>query len=404
MRSTLVLVRKHVLHHWVRSGLTMAALTLALFLLCFVVSIVTTLNAAVTSAASTRLVVQSAVSLFVNLPLAYQEKIAGVPGVEAVTTFQWFGGYYQENEQMFAQFGVDHDRFFDMYAKDVRLLEGPDGTTGEAAAEAVVAAMAADRRACVIGDRLAEEKGWEVGDTVPLLARIFTKSDGSAWDFNVVGIYEPLKANVDDRTLFFRYDYLKETIVSEGVPEDQFGTGVYMVNLTDSADPAAVSEAIDGFFENGPQRTQTTTEAAFQSIFVAMLGNVPVFMGSIGGAIVFAVMFSVVNTMLMAARQRRGEAGILKALGFSNGVVARLLVAESLFLCLLGGGAGIALALLSQEPVRDILGANLPGYAVEWSTVGLAAGVTVALGLLAGVAPAVGMSRLPPAEALRSEG
>jgi putative ABC transport system permease protein len=390
------------MHHWVRSALTMAALTLAMFLLCFVISIVTTLDRAVNSEATQRLVVQSAVSLFVNLPLSYQEKITSIPGVEDVTVLQWFGGYFKEDEQPFAQFGMDHDRFLDMYAKDMRIAEGPGGITGEAALEAVQQALSADRRAAIIGPGLARENGWKVGDTVPLIAKIFTKGDGSAWEFDIVGIYEPLKSNFDARQMFFRFDYLRETLEAEGLVDDM-GTGVYMVNLLPTADPGAVSHSIDALFENGPQRTKTSTEAVFQSFFIAMLGNVPVFMGAIGGAIVFAVLFSVVNTMLMAGRQRRAEAGILKALGFSNGVVARLLVYESLVLCVLGGGLGIGISAFLAEPVKWALGGALPGYTVEPSTLLLAGGVTVLVGLVAGIGPALGLGRLQPAQALRSE-
>ncbi len=403
MRSSLVLVRKHLAHHWARSGLTIAALTLAIFLLCFVVSIVTTLDRAVNESATQRLVVQSAVSLFVNLPLGYQEKIANLPGVDEVTVFQWFGGYYQEDETPFAQFGVDHDRFLDMYAKDMRLVDGPTPAPGETLQDAVERAMAGDRRAAIIGTGLVEEKGWEVGDTVPILPRIFTKQDRSAWDFDIVAVYEPLKSNFDPRQMFFRFDYLKETLEAAGMTDDM-GTGVYMVNIEPSADPGAVSASIDALFENGPQRTKTSTEAAFQSFFVAMLGNVPAFMGSIGGAIVFAVLFSVVNTMLMAGRQRRGEAGILKALGFTDGSVARLLLVESMVLCTLGGGLGIALAATSQEGVRAAFSGNLPNYAVDPSTLALAAVVTLVVGVAAGLGPAVGLGRLQPADALRSEG
>ena len=402
MRSSLILVRKHLMAHWVRSGLTVVAMSLALFLLCFVTSIVTTLESVVDAASSRRLVVQSAVSLFVNLPLGYQEKISGVPGVEEVTKFQWFGGYFQEEEQPFAQFGVDHERMFEMYAEDMAIVEGPGGVTGDAARDAALSAMASDRRAAIIGMGLVREKGWAVGDTVPVLPKIFVKSDGSAWDFNIVGLYEPLRSNVDDRTLYFRFDYLQETLVAEGA--EDLGTGVYMVNLTGSADPAAIIEDIDGLFTNGPQRTKTTTEAAFQSFFVAMLGDVPAFMGSIGGAIVFAVLFSVVNTMLMAGRQRRSETGILKALGFSNGTVGRLLIIEALTLSLLGGGIGLALAKLTELPLSWALGAFMPGYAVAWSTIGLGVTVTVVVGLIAGIGPALGLSRLKPVDALRSEG
>ncbi|MDG2149549.1 MAG: ABC transporter permease [Planctomycetota bacterium] len=402
MRSSRVLVRKHLLQHWVRSGLTVAAITLAMFLLCSVISIVTTLDRAVNSEATQRLVVQSAVSLFVNLPLGYQEKIVAVPGVEDVTVFQWFGGYFKEDEQPFAQFAVDHENFLHMYAKDMRVAEGPRGVTGDSALEAVQAAMNADRRAAIIGPDLARENNWKVGDTVPIIAKIFTKQDRSAWEFDIVGIYEPLKSNFDPRQMFFRFDYLRETLEAEGMVDDM-GTGVYMVNLEATADPGLVSQAIDGLFENGPQRTKTATEAVFQSFFIAMLGNVPAFMGAIGGAIVFAVLFSVVNTMLMAGRQRRGEAGILKALGFSNACVARLLLYESLVLCLTGGALGIGIAALFEEPVRWAVGGALPGYTVEPSTLLLAVGVTLVVGVVAGIGPALGLGRLQPADALRSE-
>ena len=127
MRSSLILVRKHLMAHWVRSGLTVVAMSLALFLLCFVTSIVTTLESVVDAASSRRLVVQSAVSLFVNLPLGYQEKISGVPGVEEVTKFQWFGGYFQEEEQPFAQFGVDHERMFECTPRTWPSSKAPAG-------------------------------------------------------------------------------------------------------------------------------------------------------------------------------------------------------------------------------------------------------------------------------------
>jgi putative ABC transport system permease protein len=397
------LVRKHLADHWVRSGLTMAALSLALFLFCFVTSIVTTLDRAISSAAANRLVVQSAVSLFVDLPLDYQPKINAVPGVEDTSKMQWFGGYHQDESQFFAQFAVDHERFFEMYAKDISITEGPNGETGEAARDAALAALAAERRGTIVGSGLMSQFDWQMGQTVPIEAKIFPKPDGSAWDFVIVGVYEPIKTNVDNRTLWFRWDYFLETITgAEGFGD--LGTGVFMVNMEPGADAAAVTSSIDALFANGPQKTVTTTEQAFQATFVAMLGSLPEYMQSIGGAIVFAVLFSVVNTMLLAARQRTRSSGILKALGFSNAALARLFFAESLFLSVLGGGAGVAFAKLSEQSMRQTLGPNMPGYGVEWSTIALGIGIAVFVGIVAGLGPAWNASRLRPVDALRSEG
>jgi putative ABC transport system permease protein len=400
-----ILARRHLRVHWARTGLTVAALVVALYLFCFLVSLVTTLDASVKSAASNRVITQSAVSLFVVLPLDYQPKIHAIPGVGEVTKFTWFGGYYQDRDNFLAEFAVDHEIFFDMYRPEIEIVEGPGGVTGPAARQAVIDAMKADRRACVVGAGLAADEDFRfaVGQTLPLIPTIYPKVDDSAWEFTIVGIYKPLKGNMDDRTMWFRHDYLTETLLA-GEANGPHGVSTYAINLDPGADPGQVIDDIDALFANGPQRTMTTTEAAFQAAFVSMMGNLPFFVGTIGGAVVFAVMFSVVNTMLMSARQRTHEMGILKALGYSDGSLGLLLLGESLMLALMGGGLGVLLAHLTAELMRSGFGAYLPTYAVLPSTLLIGLAITMGIGLIAGIAPALAARRLAPTAALRSEG
>ncbi len=409
MRTPWRLVPRHLRAHWVRTGLTAAAMMVAVFLLCFLMSIVTVLEKAVSESSANRVVPQSAVSLFVELPLDYHGKIAAVPGVENVAKFQWFGGYYRTPEDFFAQFAVSHEVFFDMYERDMRLVEGPNGPVGASGLSAdevsaqVIQAMSDNRRAAIVGQGLIRDFEWKVGDLIPMQSVFVPKADGSAWEFEVVGVYEPLKANFDDRTMFFRWDYYEETCNNAGdMPAT--GVGTYSVTIEEGYESGEVAARIDALFANGPQRTWTPTEAVFQATFVAMLGNVPLFVSTIGGAVAFAIFFSVVNTMLMAARQRSSEAGILKALGFRNGVMGRLMLAESILLSLVGGGLGVSLAIATQEPFRQMLGAMLPQYAVLNETAMIALGVSLLIGVIAGIGPAVTLSRLKVTDALRSEG
>src|SRR5215831_6860284 len=85
------LVRRNLLKHKVRSGLTIGSLIVAILLLCVLQSLVVALTAGVRGAKRDRLIVQSAVSLFVGLPLNYSEKLAKVEGVKNLCKFQWFG-------------------------------------------------------------------------------------------------------------------------------------------------------------------------------------------------------------------------------------------------------------------------------------------------------------------------
>ncbi len=380
------LIRRSLLRHKVRTLLTIGSLAVAIFLLCFLRSLVTTLEAGVASAEQQRLWVQSAVSLYVDFPLSYQGKIDGVEGVRRTCKFQWFGGYYRDRDNFFAQFAVDPGRLFEMW---------PEATIIAGSREAFLA----DKRACIIGDGLAKQFGWKVGDTVPITGVIFQKADRSAWEFQVAAIYAPAKATLDNRTLYFHWDLLEKTMEDETGQAP--GVGVIVIETEPGANPTAVMATVDGLFENGPQRVQTTTEAEWNRQFVSMVGNVPRLVGYIGLGVLLAILLASVNTMLMQAREQLREIGVMKALGFSDGATALLLLLQALLLVGTGGGLGIVAAYLSQEGIGTMLGPNFPGYAVVPLTFGGAVGVTLVLGLLAGAVPARMAERTKTAEAMR---
>jgi hypothetical protein len=94
--SLLKLVHRNLWRHPVRTCLTFGFSALALFLFVFLTSVVTTLDAATKAAATNRIAVQSAASLYVYMPESYRPKIEQVPGVESTCPWVWFGGYYQD--------------------------------------------------------------------------------------------------------------------------------------------------------------------------------------------------------------------------------------------------------------------------------------------------------------------
>jgi putative ABC transport system permease protein len=124
---------------------------------------------------------------------------------------------------------------------------------------------------------------------------------------------------------------------------------------------------------------------------VAALGSISLLVGAVG---IFTI-------MTIAVRERTAEVGLLRALGADRRQVLALFLAEAVVLSLLGGLAG----LVFGAGVAWLLGEVVRQLPVSFSTpfMGLALGLSVVIGLVAGILPAMNASQLDPVEALRAE-
>jgi putative ABC transport system permease protein len=198
--------------------------------------------------------------------------------------------------------------------------------------------------------------------------------------------------------MFFHYKCFDEA--------RQFGrgsAGLYFVGITDPGRSVEVSGAIDTRFANSPFETRTMTEKAFNLQFVSMLGNFQLLLRSIGSAVVLTMLLVSANTMMMSARERTREMGILKAIGFSDGHIFLLLIGEALVLSLLGAVVGVGLAWL----LADVLHFNpkpdfFTVFYLPAESILAALGLAVLTGFVSGIVPAVTGMRLKATEALRS--
>ncbi len=385
--APLKLVGRNLLRRPLRSLLTIASLTIAFFLICGLRTLITTLRAGVENADPRRLDVMSANGLFVELPLHYQAKMDQIPGIERTTKFQWFGGYYRSQKNFFAQFAIDPDTMFDMYPECQVPAEQ-------------IEALRKTRTGCIIGRTLAKEFGWKIGDSLPIIGALHPHPEDKAWEFQVVGIYHSDVPNFDNRTMFFRWDYFEETLKAGGVPP---GVGVYALRVEPGADVARVIADVEDAFRDSEQRIDCTTEAEFQRQFQSMFGNIPLFLGWIGGGVLVAILVGCINTMLMSMREQTPEIGILKSLGFTDGSMFGLLLLQALFLCLIGGGLGLLIAWSTQGAIARSIEYMFPGYAIKPGTFALAAFLAFVLGPLAGLLPAWRARRLRCVEALRGD-
>ena len=393
----LSLVWTNLMRNKVRTVLTTLSVFVALFLFCLLHGVTDTLTESTKVGSERRLVTRNKLSLVFPLPMSHLEKIRAVPGVSALTWSNWFGGEDPVNpREFYAKFAVDSKTYFPLYASDMEIVAAspaPEGTPVPPGVPANLAAYMNERTACVVGEGLLKKMGWKLGQTIRVNGTIYPGS----WAYTIRGVYRPKVKAMDAETMFFHWDYLYENTNRNAM------VGIYQFALSDPTQAAAVGKRIDDLFENSAYATHTETERAFQAGFVSMFGNIPFVIMVIGLAVAFSIFLVAAVTMMMAIRERTPEFAVLKTLGFADGSLFFMVLAEASAITLTGGIAGSLLAKFLLE--RSGLG--LPGFSVmfvDWETVGLGIGVAALMGAFSGLLPAWQASRLKIVDALRKVG
>ena len=176
--------------------------------------------------------------------------------------------------------------------------------------------------------------------------------------------------------------------------------GWYAIRVKDPAAAAEVAKAVDTEFENSSAETKTEPEGAFIQGWVNQIGNIALITASILGAVFFTILLVAGNTISQSVRERIGELGVLKAIGFSNGQMLALVLLESCLLAVAGGAIGLGLAWLVTSR-GDPTGGLLPLFYFPSRDLIMGFGFSLALGLVTGFFPALQAMRLRVADALR---
>jgi putative ABC transport system permease protein len=365
--------------HKRRTLLTMASVALALFLFASLRTVITTLRAAADFGSARRLVATNASGLIFPLPVAYAQRLATVPGVEKVTWANWFGGQYGDGKRFFANFAVDAKSYLDLYPE---MSVPPDQKE----------AFLQDRSGALIGVRLLDLFGWKVGQNVTLRGTIFP----GEWTFTVRGVYTPTDPVINDDAMMFHWQYLDERNDRSGM------VGWYIMQIDHPENAPRVSKAIDDQFRNSSAPTKTGTEQAFNASFATMWGNVSLLMGTIGMAVVFAILLVTANAMMMNARERTKEVAVLKTIGFGNGRLFGMVMLEAGIITAIGAMIGLGGAKLLYKTTNFNAAGFLPGFDVTTDTLLMGAAIALLLMLASGLVPAVRAARLPVVQALRT--
>jgi putative ABC transport system permease protein len=377
---------RNALRHKLRTLLTVGGMAVAILAFCLLRTVIDAWYAGVEASSATRLVTRNAISLIFPLPLSYREKIRSVDGVTAVTYGNWFGGYYVDNRNFFANFAVEGESYLGLYPE---YILPPDQE----------AAFLRDRKGAIAGRGLADRFGWEVGDTVVLTGTIFPGN----WEFTLRGIYSGRDQTVDQNQFFFHWANLNETVRAVR-PGEADRVGFFIEGVARPELAAPVAAGIDEMFKNSVAETLTETERAFQLGFVAMSQAIIAAVQLVSLVVILIILVVVANTMAMAVRERMKEFSVLKTLGFGAGHIALLIFGESLLLSALGGGLGMLLTFPAAQAFSRAVGQFFPVFRVTGETMAMAAGAIIAVGVTAALFPTVTAVRVRIVEGLRRLG
>ena len=372
------LVLANLGRHKRRTVLTVASVALALFLFASLRTVVTAIAAGASFGSARRLVSTSATGIVFTLPLSYGNRLKAVPGVEGVTWANWFGGRYGDGKRFFAQFAIDPSSYLELYPE---ISLPPDQKE----------AFIRERSSAIVGRRLVDIFGWKLGQNITVQGTIFPGD----WTFTIRGIYTPTDKAISDDMMMFHHEYLEERLGRPGM------AGWYVLKIDDPNNAATIAKTIDDQFRNSSAASKTGTEQAFNASFATMWGNVSLLMGTIGMAVVFAILLVTANAMMMGARERTREVAVLKTVGFTDATLFTLVMVESGVITLTGALLGLGGAKLLYRATNFNAAGFLPGFDVTPSTLLLGAAVALLLMVASGVVPALRAARLPVVQALR---
>jgi putative ABC transport system permease protein len=310
-----------------------------------------------------------------NLPLAYLDQIARIPGVTVVAPRQILVGYYRDPKTPFGIIMTDR-RFFSVRPELNATKEQID-------------TLLKTRTGALITVFSAKRFGWKVGDKVPVISNTIRKDGGHAWTFDIVGIIDDVDRPGKARYFISNYDYMDQERVTQKGTVDRI-----IVRIKDSARATQISRAIDRLFANSPAPTRTGSEKSERQSDIRSIGDIGFFTRAVVAAVLFMLLFLTGNTMMQSVRERVPEFAVLKTLGYSDNGVLALVLAESVVLCILAAVTGLIFARVGIPRIGDISPDMGQLLLMPWSALLTGLGFALAVSVISGGLPALRARRL----------
>lgn len=379
------LVRANLGRNKLRTALTGAAITLAVALVCMLLTMPEGLNSLLDNLTNnTRISVHNKAGVVYSMPYAFTRKVRQVDGVAAAAAMTWFGGAYEEAGRVtFPNFAVEADQVGAVYPDyEIRPEQMAD--------------FQRYRDGAIVGRQTMKKYNWKIGDRITLKSTVWPTD----LDLRIVGEIPNERAPM----LWLNREYLDQALKAQGRP----GLGIAGVIWVRAESPDrvnAIMRTVDELSRNSEAETASETEKSFFSNFFGSLQGFVTIVLIVTGLVALCIVFIAANTASMAVRERSGELAVMKAIGFTRGIIFGTLLAEAVVLSTVAGLLGVALTMGLTGLLRAFAGWNetlgpLGSFIVTAPVIVQGVFLSLFVGMLSGVVPSWGAARKPVVQTL----
>jgi putative ABC transport system permease protein len=364
---------KQIVRNRIRSLLTICGIAVAMFLFTFVDAMRTGVLAATTENANDATLVVYRENRYCpftsRLPEWYVDRIERIDGVKAAVPMQILVSNCRASLDVVTFRGVPED---DLGAS---LSPGTEITSGS------ISDWKQRGDAAIVGEALASRRGIRVGD----------RFNAAGVAVYVAGILESSEMQ-DRNSAWVHLPFLQEAI-------RRGGTGGFVTQFNVVVDdPARMDEvamSIDETFAHDERPTATRPEKAFIGRAARDIVGIANFAGILGWGALVAVFALIANAIMLAMRDRIRDHAIMQTLGWTGPLIGWMVLVEGAMLGLFGGILGAFGSWLTIQYGRFAMtmeGASIEISTSAWTAI-IGTGLALALGILAGVTPALRLSR-----------
>lgn len=373
-------ILKQLWRHRTRTLLTVGGVAIAMFLFVAVQSLQRGVREATDASAADQMLIVYRQNRFCpaasRLPEHYLSRMERIEGVERAIPMKVVVNNCRAS--------LDVTTFRGLPEKDLPVIAG-----SWTVLEGDIGAWSARSDGAILGEALARRRGLSVGQS-------FTSSGVNV---NVAAIIRSTQAQ-DQNVAYVHLNFLQQATRGAGL-------GVvtqFAVKVSDPSRLEAVASAIDEEFRTDPDPTTTRPEKAFVAQAGSDIVEIVKFTRVLGWGCLAAVLALVANAIVLSVQDRIKEHAVLQTLGFRSGLIARMIVAEGMCIGLLGGGLGTLAALalvrwgnfsLSQEGLSITVAAS-------WTVLAAGLAISAAVGVVAGLVPAIRAGRREIAACFRA--